>query len=130
MRAPNIGEYTPGLRRNIVAVSLLLVATTLAMLTLFNLAASNTPEAGSVVTISGTPICLPHKDTHNPVTLECAAGLKGDDGRNYALTNAPVDLLEQDFGKRVLVKGVLVTPLPSEIYTIAGTIDVQTAIRQ
>ncbi len=42
---------------------------------------------GEDITISGTMICLPHKNTNGPQTLECAFGLKGDDGNNYGLSD-------------------------------------------
>lgn len=44
------------------------------------------PE-GINMTISGTTICLPHKNTTGPQTLECALGLEGDDGNNYGLND-------------------------------------------
>lgn len=37
------------------------------------------------VTVRGTYICLPHKDTTGPQTLECAMGIKTDAAGNYAL---------------------------------------------
>lgn len=37
------------------------------------------------VTLSGTYTCLPHMDTSGPQTMECAFGLKTDDGDYYAV---------------------------------------------
>lgn len=37
------------------------------------------------VTLSGTYVCLPHLDTTGPQTMECAFGLKADDGLYYAV---------------------------------------------
>jgi hypothetical protein len=37
------------------------------------------------VTLSGTFTCLPHLDTTGPQTMECAFGLKTDDGEYYAV---------------------------------------------
>ncbi len=37
------------------------------------------------ITVTGRFICLPHKDTTGPQTLECASGIAADDGFNYAL---------------------------------------------
>ena len=37
------------------------------------------------MSLSGTYLCLPHKDTTGPQTMECALGLKADDGKYYAL---------------------------------------------
>ena len=36
-------------------------------------------------TIDGTYVCLPHKNTEGPQTLECAFGLRAKDGTHYAL---------------------------------------------
>jgi hypothetical protein len=36
-------------------------------------------------TLSGEYTCLPHKDTKGPQTLECALGIKADEGAYYAL---------------------------------------------
>lgn len=36
-------------------------------------------------TLRGQVICLPHRDTSGPQTLECAYGLKADDGNSYAI---------------------------------------------
>src|SRR5688572_24598229 len=36
-------------------------------------------------TLTGEYVCLPHKDTRGPQTLECAFGLKTDSGEYYAL---------------------------------------------
>ncbi len=38
-------------------------------------------------TIRGKVICLSHRDTSGPQTMECAYGLKADDGRNYAINS-------------------------------------------
>ena len=37
------------------------------------------------VTLKGTFVCLPHKDTSGPQTMECAQGLKAEDGNFYAV---------------------------------------------
>jgi hypothetical protein len=36
-------------------------------------------------TIDGTYVCLPHKNTAGPQTMECAFGLRAEDGTHYAL---------------------------------------------
>lgn len=37
------------------------------------------------MTLSGNIVCLPHKDTTGPQTLECAFGLQTEEGTYYAL---------------------------------------------
>jgi hypothetical protein len=49
------------------------------------------PPAGGTVTIRGEITCLPKRGT-GPQTMECAIGLKGDDGKYYGLRN----LIEHD----------------------------------
>jgi hypothetical protein len=41
-----------------------------------------------LVTIKGTALCLPHKDTTGPQTMECAYGLKDESGIYYALSDS------------------------------------------
>ncbi len=48
------------------------------------------------VTLSGTYTCLPHLNTSGPQTLECAFGLKTDDGVYYAINfGASAGAMEQ-----------------------------------
>jgi hypothetical protein len=63
-------------------------------------------------TLSGEYLCLPHVDTSGPQTLECAFGLKTDDGIYYALD---FNLMSQTIpdlmmGQRISASGV-VTPV-------------------
>lgn len=44
------------------------------------------PPTGPI-TIEGTMVCLPHKNTEGPQTTECAYGLLDDFGRSFALTD-------------------------------------------
>lgn len=61
------------------------------ILTLMEQAPSEDPTVGTDetlpkrMTLSGTYLCLPHVDTSGPQTLECAFGIKTDDGTYYAL---------------------------------------------
>lgn len=43
---------------------------------------------GESVVIEGKVVCLPHRDTSGPQTLECAFGLQSDDGMYYSLRDA------------------------------------------
>jgi hypothetical protein len=61
-----------------------------------------------VRTVTGTRICLSHKDTSGPQTMECAFGLAGDDGQNYALDLASVAEMEASLTGRVEVTGMFV----------------------
>jgi hypothetical protein len=82
--------------------------------------------ANAKATMIGVITCLPHKGD-GPHTLECAFGLKGDDGYYYGLRDlwevAP-EMTETNV--RVRVTGTLTKPIPDEKYDIAGHIDVET----
>lgn len=63
-------------------------------------------------TLSGEVVCLPHKDTGGPHTMECAFGMRTDTGEHYALD---LSLMSQenpglDSGDRFTANG-LITPL-------------------
>ena len=65
----------------------------------------------NLTTLTGTIICLPHKDTTGPQTKECAQGLRADDGFNYVLDLASLSDKERmaAFGDvRIEVTGTLV----------------------
>lgn len=119
-------------RRNIIAIALLLFFTAVALIALFNLVTLNPPDSqtSSFVTITGTPTCLPHKNSSGAATLECALGLKGDDGRYYALTDAPSSLWSEDFSSRVKIRGILAEPDSSSQYAISGSLAVSSVSKQ
>jgi hypothetical protein len=84
-----------------------------------------------VTTLQGKTVCLPHKDTSGPVTLECAIGLQAVSGDYYVLdlanrnpegpedlfsvegevqvtgTFTPIELLSTDMWRKYDVVGVL-----------------------
>lgn len=65
------------------------------------------PQASQVY--EGVAVCLPHKDTSGPQTLECAIGLKTDDGTYYGISGDKNNDLGSLAGsdKRVRVSGVV-----------------------
>lgn len=75
------------------------------------------PDNGGAVepyrtTLSGEYLCLPHKETSGPQTMECAFGMKTDDGKYYALDFNLSSETPPEFavGDRVEASG-LVTPV-------------------
>lgn len=68
------------------------------------------PEDGVLLTLTGEVVCLPHRDQTGPQTLECAFGLKMDDGTYYALRDSDPTYahLTVGSGSRAAVTGVLV----------------------
>ncbi len=81
------------------------------------------PASQVQTTLTGESVCLPHKDTSGPQTLECAFGLRTDDNRHYALEFSD-NTINIAFGKRVEVTGTLTTPVDSN-YDIVGSIKVE-----
>ncbi len=89
----------------------------------------------SPVTVTGSVICLPHRNTEGPQTMECAMGLRGDDGKNYSLDLALLSeedrMLAMVGDARISVTGIF---MPIELlssdqwmkYDTVGIISVQT----
>jgi hypothetical protein len=87
----------------------------------------NSSQVPTPMTVTGNLTCLPHSNTQpgQPVTLECATGLKTADGRHYALLNLSSKDANTDFSKQVTVSGDVVPPSADERYDIEGTIVVK-----
>lgn len=88
---------------------------------------NNQPPKKETVSVEGEIICLPHKDTDGPHTMECAAGLKTDDDKRYGLsTNDSNRQLSTAAGteKRASVTGTL-EPTGDSPYDINGIIAVE-----
>lgn len=85
---------------------------------------------GNQFTISGIMICLPHKNTSGPQTLECAFGLKGDDGNNYGLTDPGWKyLIGVGNGTKVEITGKLTKKNDSK-YDSVGTIEIESLTKK
>lgn len=88
------------------------------------------PLAPEPITISGEMTCLPKIGT-GPQTLECAIGLKGEDGRHYELRNLSDHNPGHKFstvGLRVEISGTFdpegVTGPAGKMYDAVGAIDI------
>ena len=83
------------------------------------------------VTLKGSFVCLPHKNTSGPQTTECAQGLKAEDGSYYAVDMravsdipgfnfpsdraitlegkfVPTEALSTDIWNRYSIKGIII----------------------
>jgi hypothetical protein len=78
-------------------------------------------------TLTGIYVCLPHKDTEGPQTLECAFGLKTDGGSYYGLDFGQTQPTNISMGDRITVKG-MITPVEAlsaiQKYPIEGVVRV------
>lgn len=84
------------------------------------------PVSGTETTIEGTVVCLPHLDTDDPQTLECAFGLKTGENTYYALrTQTSTSELSSSAGsdRTVRVTGSIKYE-PSDTYKSSGTLTV------
>jgi hypothetical protein len=93
------------------------------------------PASELPIIISGTMTCLP-KIGQGPQTMECALGLKGEDGRHYGLRNLFKLDPEYKFSRGGLQVEVSGTFSPEEIrgpdgnkYDVVGVIDI-TSIKE
>lgn len=81
----------------------------------------NTP-----ITATGEIVCLPHKNTEGPQTLECAYGMKTDGGIYYALVDPTSDysfIGSVGGGQHVKVTGILKTSVNSK-YQDVGRLEI------
>jgi hypothetical protein len=86
---------------------------------------AGTPQAGPI-TIEGSMVCLPHKNTSGPQTTECAFGLKDDAGRYFALSDSDPNyqnIMGVGTGDQIRVEGTF-TPRASSNYQDIGIITV------
>lgn len=84
------------------------------------------PSVGSETTIEGEVVCLPHKDTSGPQTLECAYGVKLEDGTYYGLEDtdgAYQNISSLPVGKQARLTGTLKEE-PSDRYQSVGVFTV------
>ena len=83
------------------------------------------PEEGTV-SIKGTTLCLPHKDTSGPQTLECAYGLKDEKGQYYAIRD--LDPTYKNISSLAMNSEVTLVgnfrEETSKIYPIVGAIEI------
>ena len=88
---------------------------------------NNQPPKKETISLEGEIVCLPHKNTEGLQTLECAAGLKTDDGTHYGLSSKEsVSPLTAAAGskKRASVSGAL-EPASDATYDIKGVVVVE-----
>lgn len=87
---------------------------------------------GQQTVTEGEVVCLPHRVTTGPTTMECAYGIRTDDGKYYGLntTNLPSNNPpEYQVGDRISVEGQILTgdQIPSnfaQTYNVTGMISV------
>lgn len=86
------------------------------------------PSNNSTIVKMGKVVCLPHKNSDGPQTMECAIGLHGDDQRYYALKDEDSQPGQSPLNgvtsKRVEITGKFAETKGSN-YNIVGTITIR-----
>lgn len=81
--------------------------------------------AGQEIRVTGEFGCLPHANTQGPITLECALGIKDENGQFYGLSDPSMQFVDTfQAGKKAMVSGLLKNIPPESKYAIVGTIEV------
>ena len=83
------------------------------------------PADGQTIKLEGSVVCLPHKNTGGPQTLECASGLQVGQNDYYGLRQLPTDQFV--VGRHLSVEGVFKKATDDERYRIIGNIEVTSA---
>jgi hypothetical protein len=81
---------------------------------------------GTSIQIQGEILCLPHKDTTGPQTMECAYGIKDDKGQYYGLRDGDPgykNVSGHPMNTHVEVTGIFKKD-SSSTYPTIGTIEV------
>lgn len=111
-----------------IVLTLLIVCAITAIIFAINRPSQPANQQPTTVNVKGNLTCLPHKNVgrDQPQTLECALGLKANDGTYYGLTGASNQITNTPMDKKVNVGGTLTTPDTNNIYDIKGSIKVET----
>jgi hypothetical protein len=110
----------------ILAVVVAILLTAIVVVAIQSRSSVQAPSSKDTVVIKGTAMCLPHKDTSGPQTMECAFGLKAENGQYYALSDTDStykNVASLPMGEKVEVTGTL-EKSSSDTYPTVGTIKV------
>ena len=116
------------LRRNLLLIIVplaVILLTAVVIVALQSQSSVKAPGEGEV-TIRGEAMCLPHKNTDGPQTLECAFGLKDEKGQYYGLSDSDPNyknVSSMPMGKKVEISGTFEKGT-SEKYPTIGTLHV------
>lgn len=115
----------------LLLASTLLVAVGCILLTSCTPTSAEQPEAPRRATLSGTTVCLPHRDQSGPHTMECAFGLQTSDSTRYALDLSVLqtsELFDLPVNQPLTVEGTLV-PLDDIEQQLWKTYDISGQLR-
>jgi hypothetical protein len=125
----SIGNYEPGTVKQFDEAKVWERLQNVVNSFIFTKQASANVSFGSKITITGTTVCLPHKNVKpgQPQTMECAIGLKDDNtGKFYGLKNSKNQFF--DTNVKVKVEGILTDDSQSN-YDTVGSIEVNSLVR-
>ncbi len=69
------------------------------------------PASNATTTVTGEYVCLPHRNTSGPTTMECAFGIRADNGNNYGLDLSGIGIMGSGVatGDRIRIQGKFAT---------------------
>lgn len=86
-------------------------------------------DTNSSTTVEGTSVCLPHKNSSGPQTLECAVGIKAADGKYYGISGDKDHELSGVAGsdQKVKVTGIIeaINDSPYDITQLIAVKDIE-----
>jgi hypothetical protein len=87
--------------------------------------------AGENITVTGEYTCLPHANTDGPQTLECALGIKSENGEYFGLDDPEMKYITKlATGKKITVTGMFRKNAENNKYANTGTIEIQTLVEE
>ena len=87
----------------------------------------STAPVSTKMSVKGKVLCLPHKNTSGPQTMECAYGLQGIDGKYYALSDTDptyANLSKLPMNENVVISGTF-TPKENDKYPTVGILTIE-----
>ncbi|MEP6710741.1 MAG: hypothetical protein ABJA64_03395 [Candidatus Saccharibacteria bacterium] len=118
-------NYIPVKKQFMIVTGLVLLLTAFGLFVAWADAMTRQTTSGTTsfsdVTIKGESVCLPHRDTTGPQTMECAQGVKTSSGVYYAVSG----VVNRNADNNIEITGTLVPATGNENYTMAGTITVK-----
>ena len=116
-------------KRQVFVLLLLVIVAVAGIVSVVRAPGKNDMPANNSTTVkTGKVVCLPHKNSTGPQTMECAIGLHGEDQRYYGLKDEDSQPgqspLNDVTNKRVEITGKFAETKDSN-YNIVGTITIR-----
>lgn len=111
-----------------VAILIIIVLCVIARIAYAPTHSQHSHDVDGEVSLRGTSVCLPHLDTSGPQTMECAIGLKTEDGTYYALAGQSSATMSGTYPEKLITVEGTLRKETSTVYQSKGTITVSKII--